>query len=157
MMTKAIPQFSGTCARKRSSASNPPAEAPMPTMGICFFMRRQSMPAALAVSTVIFFVFLGMVFSFLDRAISSQPLIRNHSQELIACMNTIMILPPLLFCFNLQYIIIFIMDFPRTLPVAFPYGWFLILYRSSEFPARHRHPCLLFTPHWFVFAHRPEG
>jgi hypothetical protein len=32
-MTKAMPLFSGTRDRKCSKASNPPAEAPMPTMG----------------------------------------------------------------------------------------------------------------------------
>jgi len=32
-MTKAMPLFFGTCDRKCSNASNPPAEAPMPTTG----------------------------------------------------------------------------------------------------------------------------
>jgi hypothetical protein len=32
-MTKAMPLFLGTCLRKCSKASNPPADAPMPTMG----------------------------------------------------------------------------------------------------------------------------
>ena len=32
-MTKAMPLPSGTCLRNCSSASSPPAEAPMPTMG----------------------------------------------------------------------------------------------------------------------------
>jgi hypothetical protein len=32
-MTNAMPLFSGTRARKCSKASNPPAEAPIPTTG----------------------------------------------------------------------------------------------------------------------------
>ncbi|HEY5492744.1 MAG TPA: hypothetical protein VIK25_16235 [Gemmatimonadaceae bacterium] len=31
--TKAMPQSTGTCCMKDSSASSPPAEAPMPTIG----------------------------------------------------------------------------------------------------------------------------
>ena len=35
-MTKAMPHPSGTCFKNSSSASSPPAEAPMPTMGNTF-------------------------------------------------------------------------------------------------------------------------